>query len=148
MTASGTFSWCDVASPEGAAAGVIRAGVDRVELEEFRRALNVAGKGFIERIYTPGEVAFCASRVDRLGTRFAAKEAVAKLLGTGIRGLTWREIEVLTSPQGEPHIIFHDRARVRAACLGITSIGVSLTHTTVVAEAFVVALCTGAGAEQ
>jgi holo-[acyl-carrier protein] synthase len=148
MTAPGTFYWSDVAAPGGAAAGVIRAGVDRVELDEFRRTLDVAGEGFLERIYTSAEIAFCAGRVNRLATRFAAKEAVAKVLGTGVRGLGLREIEVLTSPHGEPHLILHDRARDRAACLGITSISVSLTHTAVAAEAFVVALCTGPDAEQ
>jgi holo-[acyl-carrier protein] synthase len=148
MTASGTFFWSDVAPPDGVAAGVVRAGVDRVELDEFRRTLDVTGKGFIERIYTPREVAFCVGRANRLATRFAAKEAVAKMLGTGIRGLTWREIEVLTSPHGEPHLILHDRVRARAHRLGIISLGLSLTHTTAVAQAFVVALCTGQGAEQ
>ncbi len=91
---------------------------------------------------------FCAGRVNRLATRFAAKEAVAKVLGTGFRGLGWQEVEVLTSPHGEPHVVLHDRARKRADHLGMRSIGVSLTHTTVAAEAFVVALCTGPAAEQ
>lgn len=148
MTASSTFSWSCVVPPDGAAAGVVRAGVDRVELDEFRRTLDVAGKGFLERIYTPAEIAFCAGRVNRLATRFAAKEAVAKMLGTGFRGLGWREVEVLTSSHGEPHLILHDRARDRVGFLGITSISVSLTHTAAAAEAFVVALCTGPDAEQ
>jgi holo-[acyl-carrier protein] synthase len=148
MTALSTFAWSDVAPRDGAAAGVVRAGVDRVELNEFRRTLEVAGSGFVERIYTTAEIAFCADRVNRLATRFAAKEAVAKMLGTGFRGLGWQEIEVLTSSHGEPHLILHDRARDHAGRLGIASIGVSLTHTAVAAEAFVVALCTALDAEQ
>ena len=148
MTISGTFSWSDVAAPGGAAAGVIRAGVDRVELDEIRNTLQVVGKGFLERVYTPAEISFCAGRVERLATRFAAKEAVAKMLGTGFRGLGWREIEVLSSPHGEPHFLLHHRARDRANRLGITSISVSLTHTAVAAEAFVVALCLSPDAEQ
>jgi holo-[acyl-carrier protein] synthase len=148
MTISGTFSWSDVAAPGGAAAGVIRAGVDRVELDEFRHTLDVVGKRFLERVYTPVEIGFCAGRVERLATRFAAKEAAAKVFGTGFRGLGWREIEVLSSPHGEPHLILHHRARDLADRLGITSISLSLTHTAVAAEAFVVALCISPDAEQ
>jgi holo-[acyl-carrier protein] synthase len=145
---AGTFSWSSVVPPDGMAAGTVRAGVDRVELAEFQRTIDAAGDGFLERIFTPKEIAFCAGRPHRLATRFAAKEAVAKVLGTGFRGLGWREIEVLTSAHGEPHLVLHDRARDRADRLGMTSIGVSLTHTTVAAEAFVVALCTGPDPEQ
>ncbi len=148
MSTSGTFSWSPVMPPDGIAAGVVCAGVDRVELEEFHRTVNVAGAGFLERTFTPEEIAFCAGRLNRLATRFAAKEAIAKMLGTGFRGLSWQEVEVLTSTHGKPHIVLHDRARDRADHLGIMSIGVSLTHTTAVAEAFVVALCTGPDAEE
>jgi holo-[acyl-carrier protein] synthase len=148
MSVMGVFSWSPVVPPEGAAAGTVRAGVDRVELDEFRRSIDVAGDRFLERTFTPQEIAFCDGRPDRLATRFAAKEAIAKVLGTGFRGLGWREVEVLTSPHGEPRVVLHDRARDRAERLGMTSIGLSLTHTTVAAEAFVVALCTSPGAEQ
>jgi holo-[acyl-carrier protein] synthase len=148
MSRVGAFSWSDVVPPDGLVAGVVRAGVDRVELDEFRRTVDVTGDGFLERIFTPQEIAFCAGRVNRLATRFAAKEAVAKVLGTGFRRISWHEVEVLTSPQGEPHLVLHDRARDRANRLGMTSISVSLTHTTVAAEAIVVALSTGADAER
>lgn len=148
MSTTEVFSWTEVAPPHGAAAGVVRAGVDRVELTEFQRTLDIAGDGFLERVFTPAEIAYCANRVDRLATRFAAKEAVAKVLGTGFRAVGCREIEVRTSPHGEPHVILHDRARLRAEHLGIVSIGVSLTHTAIAAEAFAVALCTVTDAEQ
>jgi holo-[acyl-carrier protein] synthase len=148
MSALSAFSWSDVVPRDGAVAGSVRAGIDRVELDEFRRTMDVAGQPFIKRIYTPQEIAFCAGRMDRLATRFAAKEAAAKVLGTGIRGIGWQEIEVMNSREGEPQVRLHGRARDRAAHLGITSIGVSLTHTSVAAEAFVVALCTGSDAEQ
>lgn len=148
MSFSGSFSWTQVVPPDGSAAGVVRAGVDRVELHEFQRTVDAAGHRFLERVFTPQEIAFCADRVNRFATRFAAKEAVVKMLGTGFRSVGWRQVEVLTSPHGEPHLVLHDRARDRANHLGVTSIGVSLTHTTVAAEAFVVALCTGTDAEQ
>jgi holo-[acyl-carrier protein] synthase len=148
VTVSGAFSWIQVVPPDGVAAGIVRAGVDRVELDEFQRSVAVGGDRFLQRTFTPQEIAFCAGRVNRLATRFAAKEAVAKILGTGIRGLGWQEVEVLTSPNGEPHVVLHERARDRADHLGLMSIGVSLTHTALTAEAFAVALCTGANAEQ
>jgi holo-[acyl-carrier protein] synthase len=142
------FSWSHVVPPDGIAAGIVRAGVDRVEMDEFRRTIDAAGFGFLERTFTPGEIGFCAGRVNRLATRFAAKEAVAKVLGTGFRGLGWQEIEVLTSRHGEPRLILHDRAQEQAKRLGMKSISVSLTHTTIAAEAFVVALCADVDAEQ
>jgi holo-[acyl-carrier protein] synthase len=148
MSTPDGFSWSYLVPPAAIAAGIVRAGVDRVELGEFQRTVDVAGHGFLERIFTPEEIAFCAGRTDRLATRFAAKEAVAKVLGTGFRGVGWREVEVMTSQNGEPHLALHDRAQHHAKRLGVTSISVSLTHTTVAAEAFVVALCTDADAEQ
>lgn len=147
MTITGNFSWIEVRPPDGAA-GIVRAGVDRVEIDEFQHTVEVAGDAFVERILTQGEIAHCAGRVDRLATRFAVKEAVSKMLGTGMRGLSWGEIEVVTSAEGEPHLVLHDRARARADTLGVTSIGVSMAHTAVAAEAFVVALCTVPESEQ
>lgn len=141
MTDVGAFAWSHVAAPPGLVAGTVRAGVDRIELPEFEHTLSVAGPGFLERTLTVQEIDFCAGRVNRLATRFAAKEAAAKVLGTGFRNLGWQEIEVVTAPHGEPRLALHGRAKERADQLGVTSIGVSLTHTGLVAEAFVVALC-------
>jgi holo-[acyl-carrier protein] synthase len=137
-----------VVPPDGTAAGIVRAGIDRAELNEFERTVGVAGHRFLQRMFTPEEIAFCTGRVNRLATRFAAKEAIAKVLGTGIRALGWHEVEVVTSPNGEPHVLLHDRARARADYLGVMSLGMSLTHTAIAAEAYVVALCTSAAAEQ
>jgi holo-[acyl-carrier protein] synthase len=148
VTFSGTFSWIETIAPDGLAAGIVRAGVDRVELNEFRNSVDVAGDAFVRRIFVPAEIAHCAGRVERLATRFAAKEAVSKMLGTGIRNLAWHEIEVVSAPNGEPRLVLRERARKRAEVLGITSISVSMTHTAVSAEAFVVALCTAPEAEQ
>jgi holo-[acyl-carrier protein] synthase len=120
--------------------GLIHGGVDRVELEEFRRIVGAGGDRFLARVYTPHEREHCGSRIEKLATRFAAKEATTKVLGTGIRGVSLREIEVVTMRSGQPVLRLHDRAQSRAAAMGITSISVSLTHTSVVAEAFVVAL--------
>jgi holo-[acyl-carrier protein] synthase len=148
VTLTGAFAWTHVVPPTGEAAGIVRAGIDRVEVDEFQRTVDVAGQPFIENIFTPQEVAFCGGRIDRLATRFAAKEATAKVLGTGFRHLGWHEVEVVTSAHGEPHLVLRDRAQDRAAVLGMASISVSLTHTAVAAEAFVVALCAAADAAQ
>lgn len=140
MNDVGTFSWTEIAR-HGGVPGSIRAGVDRVELSDFQRTIDVAGQTFLDRIFTGAEIVFCAGRLERLATRFAAKEAVAKVFGTGFRDLNWLEIEVVSSSSGQPHIHLHHRARDHANELAITSIAVSLTHTTTAAEAFVVALC-------
>ena len=91
------------------------------------------------RVHPPGRRP-CGGRIEKLATRFAAKEATTKVLGTGIRGISLREIEVVTMPSGQPVLRLHDRARQRAAVMGITSLSVSLSHTSAAAEAFVVAL--------
>jgi holo-[acyl-carrier protein] synthase len=140
MTEIGSFSSLE-AGGDALPSERIRAGVDRVEIDDFRRTTDVAGERFMERIFTSDEVAFCAGRVERLAVRFAAKEAVAKLLGTGFRNLGWSEIEIISAPHGEPRVRLHGRAQELADALGITSIAVSLTHSTKTAEAFVVALC-------
>ena len=148
MRQAPTFSWIDVAAPSEKIAGTIRAGVDRVELGEFSHTIDVAGQAFVERIFTQQEVTFCDGRVERLAARFAAKEAVAKVLGSGIRGLGWLDIEVFSSSVGEPRVRLHSRAYDRASRLGVLSLALSLTHTSTTAEAFVVALCTSPDAEQ
>ena len=122
----------------------IHAGVDRVELEEFGRILALGGDEFLASVYTCEERAYCGGRLEKLATRFAAKEAASKALGTGIRAIGLGEVEVLTAANGQPRLQLRGRARDRAAVLGITSISVSLTHTSVMAEAFVVAIAVDA----
>ncbi len=70
-------------------------GIDTIEIPRVQRVLERHGERFLKRVYTPTEVAFCRGRVPELAARFAAKEAVMKALGTGVRGIGWREIEVL-----------------------------------------------------
>ncbi len=120
--------------------GSVHGGVDRIALDEFRRVVDAGGPEFLGSVYTPREREHCGERIEKLATRFAAKEATTKVLGTGIRGISLREIEVVTMPSGQPILRLHDRARSRAAAMGIKSMSVSLSHTSAVAEAFVVAL--------
>ena len=116
----------------------ITVGVDIIEIDRVARAVERWGQRFLERIYTPGEVAFCRGRSERLASRFAAKEAVMKALGTGTRGVGWREVEVVREPGEAPSIVLHGRASRRAEALGIESLAVSLSHSREYAVASVV----------
>jgi holo-[acyl-carrier protein] synthase len=73
--------------------GQLASGVDIVEIERFSRYIELGGDRFLRRVYSTEELANCRGQVPRLAGRFAAKEAIAKALGTGIRGIGWREME-------------------------------------------------------
>ncbi len=99
---------------------------------------------FLERVFTPGEVAHSAGRRNRaqhLAARFAAKEAAMKALGTGLSsGVTWHDFEVSTDSAGKPHLRVSGEAVVIARAAGIRGWNVSLTHTRLHAAAVVVAV--------
>lgn len=113
-------------------------GVDIIEIERVQRALDRHGDRFLKRVYTKLEAAFCRGRVNELAARFAAKEAVMKVLGTGARGVAWREIEVIPNHRGKPLVYLHGRARERAEYIQLTSLDISLTHSNGHAVAFAV----------
>jgi holo-[acyl-carrier protein] synthase len=113
-------------------------GIDVVEIDRVRRVLKRFPQRFLERVYTPVEVAVCRGRVHELAARFAAKEAAMKALGTGTRGLAWREIEILPNRRGKPLLYLYGRARERAEEIGLRSLDVSLTHSRQHALAIVV----------
>ena len=106
----------------------VSVGVDVIEIERVAATLARFGDRFLERVFTEGETAYCRGRAPQLAARFAAKEAVMKALGTGTRGVGWREVEVTRKRTGEPGITLHGRAAERAASLGIDRIAVSLSH--------------------
>jgi holo-[acyl-carrier protein] synthase len=118
--------------------GVLTTGVDIIEIDRVRRAFERHGGRFLERVYTVPEVAFCRGRVPELAVRFAAKEAVMKALGTGVRGVAWREIEVLPNRRGKPLVFLHERAQHRARAIGLGALEISLTHSNDFAIAVVV----------
>lgn len=120
--------------------GPIVAGVDVIEIVRVERALTDFGDRFLRRVYTVREQERCAGRVPELAARFAAKEATSKALGTGIRGIRWREMEILGNRRGKPVLVLHGAAADRAALLGLTAFDVSLTHSRTDAMAFVVGL--------
>ena len=117
-------------------------GTDLAEVDRIREAIERHGQRFIERIYTPGEVAYVeskANRFERYAARFAAKEAGMKAIGTGWRGgVRWRDFEVANLPSGKPTLLLHGVAAAVARQLGVRSISLSITHTVVQAMAIVI----------
>ena len=103
-------------------------GIDVIEIARVKAVLKRHPERFLHRVFTPEEVAFCRGRVPELAARFAAKEAVMKALGTGARGLAWREIEVLPNQRGKPLVYLHGLARKRAEDIGLRAVDISLTH--------------------
>jgi holo-[acyl-carrier protein] synthase len=118
---------------------MLSVGVDIIEIERIAKALERFGDRFLGRIYTQAEVDHCRGRVAEIAARFAAKEAISKALGTGIRGLTWQEMEILPDPLGQPQVYLHGSALERARALGLMDFAVSLSHSQEYALAFVVA---------
>jgi len=102
-------------------------GVDAAEIPRIAAALERWGQRFLDRVYTPAEQAYCRGRAESLAGRFAAKEAVSKALGTGIRRLRWR-----------PTVYLYGKARARAEQMGAAWLSVSITHTDDLAIAFVI----------
>ena len=120
--------------------GPVAVGIDVIEIDRIRRVLDDFGERFLRRVYTERERERCAGRVAELAARFAAKEATSKALGTGIRGIRWREMEILANRRGKPVLVLHGSAAERAARLGLHAFDVSLTHSRTEAMAFVVGL--------
>ena len=122
--------------------GVIGIGIDQVEVQRVRDAIDRHPHRFPVRVYTDAEIDYCrrgAHAAQRFAARFAAKEAVMKALGTGwSAGVTFRDIEVLRSDAGAPSIRLAGEARRLAERLGVDRIHLSLTHTAGQALAMVV----------
>ena len=96
------------------------------------------GDRFLTRIFTPDEIAHCRGRVPEFAVRFAAKEAVMKALGTGVRGVGWKDIEVLPNRRGKPLVFLYNRGAGRAERIEMRGLEVSLTHSKEYAIAMVV----------
>lgn len=120
--------------------GEIAVGVDIIEIDRIQRVLTDFGERFLTKVYTERERERYRHRISELAARFAAKEATSKALGTGIRGIRWKEMEILPNRRGKPVLILHGEAAARARQLGLTDFSVSLTHSRTEAIAFVVAI--------
>jgi len=103
-------------------------GTDIIEIARIKQALDRWGERFLSRIYTEPELNLYSRSPQALAARFASKEAVMKLLGTGAKGVGWRDIETIAYPSGKPLLKLYGRARKEANNLGIKEIDVSLAH--------------------
>jgi len=119
---------------------VVAVGVDLVERERLLRTYERFGERFMRRVFTEREREQAGGRITRLVGRFAAKEACAKALGTGIGEVSWQEIEIARLPGGKPSIELHGAAADRARTLGLSAFDVSISDTHEHALAVVVAL--------
>jgi len=121
---------------------VLGVGTDLVEIDRVERSISRFGERFLGKIFTPGEIAYCRHRktaAESFAARFAAKEAGAKALGTGIsRGIGWKEIEVRRQPGERPTLHLSGRAAEWAERMGVDAISLSLTHSRNLAMAVVI----------
>ena len=118
-----------------------------VDCERLERSISRHGRRFLERVFTPGELDYCNARkrrIEHLAGRFAAKEAVMKVLGTGwYGGVAWTDIEVANDPTGRPEVVLSGRCRELAEEMGLDRILISITHV----ETNAVASALGCGRE-
>ena len=121
---------------------ILGTGVDLAEVSRIRDAITRYGRRFIDRIYTPAEIAYVerkANRFERYAGRFAAKEAGMKAIGTGWRrGVRWQDFEVANLPSGRPTLRLHGEAARIADDLGVKTISLSITHTSELGMAHVI----------
>ena len=112
---------------------IVGTGVDLAEVPRIQASIERYGQKFIQRIYTPREIAYVerkANKFERYAARFAAKEAGMKAIGTGWRrGVTWQDFEVANLPTGQPTLLLHGVAAKFADKLGVKNVSLSLTHT-------------------
>jgi holo-[acyl-carrier protein] synthase len=107
-------------------------GIDIVDISRFERFVRENNEPLFNRVFTPGERAYCASKrrsAQHYALRFAAKESFLKALGTGLRdGLSWRDMEVVNDPQGKPELMLHGRAEELFRQNRLSRIFLSLSH--------------------
>ena len=104
-------------------------GIDIVETERIESAVCKWGERFLNRVYTQAELKICQDRIPSLASRFAGKEAVMKVLGTGAKGVGWREIEILADAHGKPLVQLYGKAKEKAGILNLNEFSISLSDT-------------------
>jgi holo-[acyl-carrier protein] synthase len=120
---------------------MLRCGIDMIENHRIAEGIERLGERFLNRFFTAGEREDCEDQPHRLAARLAAKEAVAKAIGTGIGDVRWVEIEIrCNNPRKRPTLILHGNAATLAAEMGLTQWDISLTHTKEYASAVAVAM--------
>jgi holo-[acyl-carrier protein] synthase len=109
-------------------AGTSELGIDIINVARIRGTLAKFGRRFARRVLTEAEDRYVRDRPETFAGRWAAKEAVSKVLGLGVRGIGWTEIEIERLPTGQPNVRLHRRAAARAEQLGMGRIAVSISH--------------------
>jgi holo-[acyl-carrier protein] synthase len=117
---------------------ILRTGIDSVEIDRLDRIQPAIRARFLKRVYTPAELEDIGHSSESLAGRFAAKEAVAKALGTGIGRVHWQDIEIRRGAAGEPLLNLYGAALETARQLGVTTWSVSISHNRTTAIALVV----------
>ena len=121
---------------------IVGTGIDLAEVPRIRASFERFGERFVNRVFTPLEIAYVqrkANRFERYAARFAAKEAGMKAIGTGWKGgVTWHDFEVTNLPSGKPTLRFHGVAARVAQALGVRNVSLSMTHTAEMAMAQVI----------
>ena len=108
--------------------GTTELGIDIIQVSRIKATLAKFGRRFSRRVLTEAEDRYVRDRPENFAGRWAAKEAVSKVLGLGVRGVGWTEIEIQRLPTGQPSVRLHGRARQRAEQLGMDRIAVSISH--------------------
>jgi holo-[acyl-carrier protein] synthase len=118
---------------------VASVGIDIVEIKRIESAVNRGRERFLRRVYTEMELKTCQNRLSSLASRFAAKEAVMKVLGTGGTGIAWREIEILAGDDRRPSVRLYGGALKKATKLNLKEVSVSLSDS----EEYAIAVAIG-----
>ena len=114
-------------------------GIDLIDIQRIHHVLRRFPDRFRLRVLTEHEQRYCGRRTERIAGRWAAKEAISKVLGLGVRGVGWREIEILPNRAGAPQVLLHARAARRAEFMELDDVTVSISHEREMAVAVAVA---------
>jgi holo-[acyl-carrier protein] synthase len=125
--------------------GTAELGIDIIKVDRIRRTLERYGSRFSGRVLTPTEQRYVRDRPETFAGRWAAKEAVSKVLGLGVRGIGWRDIEIERLPTGQPSVRLHGRAAARAEQLGMGRVALSISHESDYAVAIAYGIRTAGG---
>jgi holo-[acyl-carrier protein] synthase len=126
--------------------GTTELGIDIIKIERIAAAIKRFGDRFEKRVLTESEARYVRMRPQNFAGRWAAKESVSKVLGLGVRGVGWRDIEIARLPTGQPQVRLHGRAKARAEQLGMNRIAVSISHEGEYAVAIAFGVRTAGGA--
>ena len=117
---------------------IVGVGIDLIEIARVRTAL-ARTPSMHDRLFTVGEQDYCEGRIGSLAARFAAKEAVSKSLGSGIRGFTFLDIEVVNDELSRPTVVLHRRAAAKALQLDVSHVHLSISTSDTMATAYAIA---------